>query len=92
MVSMPEMENTKPSKYRLDWASSVWEMHRPFMLVSFRRCCQASMNALFAMEAKLNSQDGPIVVFETYIVFFKTNSYTGALTYTEKGVDHGGCS
>ena len=50
------------------------------------------MNALFAMEAKLNSQDGPIVVFETDIVFFKTNSYTGALTYTEKGVDHGGCS
>ena len=24
--------------------------------LSFRRCCQASMNALFAMEAKLNSQ------------------------------------
>ena len=24
------------------------------MLVSFRRCGQASMNALFAMEAKLN--------------------------------------
>jgi len=38
------------------------------MLVSFRRCCQASMNALFAMEAKLNSQDGRIVLFETVLV------------------------
>jgi hypothetical protein len=32
-------------------------MHRPFMLVSFRRCCQDSMNALFAMKAKRDSQD-----------------------------------
>ena len=50
------------------------------------------MNALFAMEAKLNSQDGRIVLFETVIVSFKTNDYTGALTHTEKGADHGGCS
>jgi len=35
-------------------------MHRPFMLVSFRRCCQDSMNALFAMKAKRNLQDGDV--------------------------------
>jgi len=51
------------------------------MLVCFRRCCQACVNALFAMEVKLNSQDGSIVVFETDIVSLKTNSYTGALTF-----------
>jgi len=34
------------------WASSFWEMHLPSMGVSFRRCYQASMNVLFAMEAK----------------------------------------
>jgi len=50
------------------------------------------MNALFAMEAKLNLQDGLIVVFETNIVFLKTIGYTGALTCTEIGVDHGRCS
>jgi hypothetical protein len=50
------------------------------------------MNALFAMEAKLNLQDGRIVLFETVIVSFKTNAYTGVLTCTEIGVDHGSCS
>jgi len=39
-------------------ASLFWEMHRRIHVVFFRRCCQASMNALFAMETKLNSQDG----------------------------------
>jgi len=60
-------------------ASSVWEMHRPSMLVSFRRCCQASTNALFAIKAKLNSQDGRTVFFETATVSFKTNGYTRVL-------------
>jgi len=50
------------------------------------------MNALFAMEAKLNLQDGRTVFVKTVIVSFKTNDYTGALTHTEKGADHGGCS
>jgi hypothetical protein len=50
------------------------------------------MNALFAMKAKLNSQDGRIVFFETVIVYLKTNGYTGVLTCTEIGVDHGSCS
>lgn len=50
------------------------------------------MNALFAMEAKLNLQDGPIVVFETDIVLLKTNSYTAVLICTERGVGHGSCS
>ncbi len=36
----------------------------------------ASMNALFVREAKLNSQDGQIVLFETTIVSLKTNGYT----------------
>lgn len=40
------------------------------------------MNALFAMEAKLNSEDSQIVVFETDIVSFKTISYNGGLTCT----------
>jgi hypothetical protein len=34
------------------WAISFWEMHLPSMLATFRRCCQAFMNALFALEAK----------------------------------------
>ncbi len=42
------------------------------------------MNALFAMEAKLNSQDGRIVLFETVNVSLKTNGYTAVLTCTEK--------
>jgi hypothetical protein len=50
------------------------------------------MNALFAMEAKLNSQDGRIVLFKTVLVSLKTNGYTGALTCTEIGVGHGSCS
>jgi hypothetical protein len=50
------------------------------------------MNALFAMKAKLNSQDGRIVLFETVIVLFKTNGYPGVLTFTEIGVDHRSCS
>lgn len=63
-----------------------------FPQLSFRRCCQASMNALFAMEAKLNLQDGPIVVFETDIVSLKTSGYTAVLICTERGVGHGSCS
>jgi hypothetical protein len=54
-------------------------MHRPSMLVSFRRCCQASTNALFAMKAKLNSQDCRTVFFETATVSFKTNGYPRVL-------------
>jgi hypothetical protein len=50
------------------------------------------MNALFAMQAKLDSQDGRIVLFETFIVSFKTNGYAGVLACTEIGVDHGSCS
>jgi hypothetical protein len=47
------------------------------------------MNALFAMKAKLNSQDGRIVLFETVLVSLKTNGYTAVLTCTERGVGHG---
>ena len=47
------------------------------------------MNALFVREAKLNSQDGRIVLFETIIVSFKTNDYTGALTCTEEELTMG---
>ena len=36
------------------WASSFWEMHAPSMGLSFRRCCRASMNALFGDKAKRN--------------------------------------
>jgi hypothetical protein len=50
------------------------------------------MNALFAMKAKRDSQDVRIVLFETVIVYFKTNGYTELLTCTEIGVDHGSCS
>ena len=47
------------------------------------------MNALFVREAKLNSQDGRIVLFETIIVSFKTNDYTGALTCIEEELTMG---
>ena len=47
------------------------------------------MNALFAMEAKLNSQDGRIVLFETVIVSLKTSGYTGALTCKEEELTMG---
>jgi hypothetical protein len=50
------------------------------------------MNALFAMEAKRDSQDGRVVLFETVLVSLKTNGYTAVLTCTEIGVDHGSCS
>lgn len=46
------------------------------------------MNALFAMEAKLDSQDGHIVLYETFIVSFKTADYTRA-TYTEEELTMG---
>jgi hypothetical protein len=50
------------------------------------------MNALFAMEAKRDSQDGRVVLFETVLVSLKTNGYTEVLTCTERGVGHGSCS
>ena len=46
------------------------------------------MNALFAIEAKLDSQDGHIVLFETFIVSFKTGGYTRA-TCTEEELTMG---
>ena len=36
-------------------ASSFWDKHRASMWVSFRRCCQASMNVLFGNKAKRRS-------------------------------------
>jgi predicted glycosyltransferase len=50
------------------------------------------MNALFAREAKRNSQAGQIVLFETVLVSLKTRGYTAVLTCTERGVGHGSYS
>ena len=66
------------------------DMHRPFMLVSFRRCCQDSMKTLFAMRAKRDLLDGDVFCCKQLLFASKRPAMLEPVIV--KGVDHGGRS